>query len=85
MPLIIPLTNGTPVGVTVMNKFINQAVVREKFLKIVQYVARLCAYQAKHRKFLKLHDHSLALSKILRVVFFTLSIFPLLRITEGVK
>lgn len=62
--LIIPLASGQHVSVGTINKFINQAVVREKTLKIVQYAARLVSYYAKQQKVKKeLAEHLLNLSK----------------------
>merc|ERR1712194_674387 len=45
----IPLSKGQSVNVGSMNKFINQAVVREKGLKVIQYLARLVAFELKKR------------------------------------
>eukprot|EP00392_Amoebophrya_sp_AT5.2_P000762 g763.t1 len=61
--LTVPLTNGASVDVDVMNKFIKHAIVREKALKIVQYVTRIVGYYAKRRKFTSVDKHFNAVSK----------------------
>ncbi|CAD7938626.1 unnamed protein product [Amoebophrya sp. A25] len=48
--LVVPLTNGKGVDIDVMNKFIKHAIIREKALKVIQYLSRMIGFYIRRHK-----------------------------------